>query len=203
MTNLIRRDLIIQKFQLYIFIPFILFFIFAGSHLSAFFIFVFAGFFIPINAYTYDEKVETNILLNSLPYSRTQIIASRYIGAIFYMTVSIGITSVLFCVFNRPFTWADIVIGAGITLALFAFTFPLFYLLKPGHIGTAVTIGFILIVVLSGPATRLVGEYFTPVVDFFSNTSTVALYGSGLGIIAVLYAASWLISHVIYQRKAF
>lgn len=96
MTNLIRRDLIIQKSQLYLFIPCILFFIFAGTHLPAFFIFVFAGFFIPINAYSYDEKVETNILLNSLPYTRTQIIASRYIGAIFYMAVSIGIAIVLF-----------------------------------------------------------------------------------------------------------
>ncbi|MFD1065021.1 ABC-2 transporter permease [Oceanobacillus locisalsi] len=203
MTNLIRRDLIIQKFQLYIFIPFILFFIFAGSHMSAFIIFVFAGFFIPINAYSYDEKVETNILLNSLPYSRTQIVASRYIGAIFYMAVSIGITIALFYVFNRPFTWMDVAIGAGITLSMFAFAFPLFYLLKPGHIGTVVTIGFVLIVVLSGPIIRFIGEYVTPIVDFFSNTSTVAIYGSGAGIIAVLYAASWLFSQVIYQRKAF
>lgn len=36
MINLIRRDLIIQKFQLYLFIPCILFFIIFGSHLSAF-----------------------------------------------------------------------------------------------------------------------------------------------------------------------
>ncbi|WP_080875650.1 ABC-2 transporter permease [Oceanobacillus timonensis] len=203
MINLIRRDLIIQKFQLYLFLPCILVFIFAGSHMSAFVIFIFAGFFIPINAYSYDEKVETNILLNSLPYSRTQIVASRYIGAIFYMAACIGSTTALFHVFNRPFTWADAAIGAGITLILFALAFPLFYLLKPGHIGTAVVIGIVLLAILSGPATRFIGEYVTPVADFFANTSTVTLYGSGLGIIAVLYAASWLCSHVIYQRKAF
>ncbi|WP_152655953.1 ABC-2 transporter permease [Oceanobacillus sp. CFH 90083] len=203
MINLIRRDLIIQKFQLYVFIPCILFFIFFGSHLSAFFIFVFAGFFIPINAYSYDEKAETNILLNSLPYTRTQIIASRYIGAIFYMTVSIGIAVLLFYVFNRPFTWADIAIGVGITLTMFAFAFPLFYLLKPGHIGTAVTIGFILLVILMGPVITFFEEYLTPAVNFLSSVSTSLLYLSSVGVITVLYAASWLISQVIYQRKAF
>ncbi|GGP13037.1 ABC-2 transporter permease [Oceanobacillus neutriphilus] len=203
MANLIRRDLIIQKYQLYLFIPFILFFIFAGSHMSAFFIFVFAGFFIPINAYSYDEKVETNILLNSLPYTRTQIIASRYIGAIFYMAVSIVITTALFYVFNRPFTWADIAIGAGITLTLFSFSFPLFYLLKPGNIGTAVTIGFILFVVLSGPTVMFFEEYLTPVVDFLMNVSSFAIYLSGAGIITALYAISWIISQIIYQRKTF
>lgn len=203
MTNLIKRDLIIQKFQLYLFIPCIIFFIFAGSHLPAFFIFVFAGFFIPINAYSYDEKVETNILLNSLPYTRTQIIASRYIGAIFYMVVSIGIAIVLFSLFNRAFTWADIAIGAGVTLMLFSFAFPLFYLLKSGHIGTAIVIGFVFVFVLSQLAMTFFGEHLTQIVQFFSSVSTTALYLSCAGIIIVLYAASWLISQMIYQRKAF
>ncbi|WP_040983200.1 ABC-2 transporter permease [Oceanobacillus jeddahense] len=200
MTNLIRRDLIIQKFQLYLFIPCILFIIFAGSHLPAFFIFVFAGFFIPINAYSYDEKAETNILLNSLPYTRTQIIASRYIGAIFYMAVSIGIAIVLLSMFNRTFTWTDIGIGAGITLTLFAIAFPLFYLLKPGHIGTAIVIGFVLVFVLSQVTMTF---HLTSIVQFLSSVSTPALYISIAGIIIVLYAVSWLISQIIYQRKAF
>lgn len=203
MTNLIRRDLIIQKSQLYLFIPCILFFIFAGTHLPAFFIFVFAGFFIPINAYSYDEKAETNILLNSLPYTRTQIIASRYIGAIFYMAVSIGIAIVLFSLFNHAFTWADIGIGIGITLTLFAIAFPLFYLLKPGHIGTAIVIGFVLVVVLSQVTMTFLEEHLTSIVQFLSSASTPALYISSAGIIIMLYAASWLFSQMIYQRKAF
>ena len=45
--------------------------------------FIVASVFIPFNTYAYDEKAETNILLNSLPYTRNEIIASRYLGAVF------------------------------------------------------------------------------------------------------------------------
>ena len=80
MFNLIRRDVILQKRQLLFFIPFILFFIFTNSHPVL--TFLVASIFIPFNAYAYDEKAETNVLLNSLPYTRKEIIASRYLGAV-------------------------------------------------------------------------------------------------------------------------
>ncbi len=86
---------------------------------------------------------------------------------------------------------------------MFAFAFPLFYLLKPGYIGTAIVIGFILLVILSQPAITFLGEYLTPIVQFFASASTTILYLSSAGILIVLYAASWLISQMIYQRKAF
>ena len=65
MFNLIRRDVIIQKRQLLIFIPFILIFIISDKHPAL--IFLVASIIIPYNTYTHDEKAETNILLNSLP----------------------------------------------------------------------------------------------------------------------------------------
>jgi len=119
------------------------------------------------------------------------------------MAVSIGITIILFSLFNRAFTWADIGIGAGITLTLFAIAFPLFYLLKPGHIGTAIVIGFVLVFILSQVTMTFLEKHLTSIVQFLSSASTPSLYISVAGIIIVLYAASWLISQMIYQRKAF
>ena len=87
MFNLIRRDVILQKKQLLFFIPVILVFIIAGA--PPILTFLVASIFIPFNTYAYDEKVETNILLNSLPYTRKEIIASRYLGAIVYMILAI------------------------------------------------------------------------------------------------------------------
>lgn len=81
MFHLIKRDVILQKKQLLIFIPFILFFIFMDVHPVL--TFLVASVFIPFNTYAYDEKAETNILLNSLPYTRKEIIASRYLGVNF------------------------------------------------------------------------------------------------------------------------
>ncbi|PYZ95566.1 multidrug ABC transporter permease [Alteribacter lacisalsi] len=201
MFNLIRRDLILQKKQLLIFIPFILFFIIMDTHPAL--TFLVASIFIPFNTYAYDEKAETNILLNSLPYTRTEIIASRYIGAVIYMIISIGLAGLAMFIFNNPFTLTDIAIGAGLFFIFVACTFPLFYILKPGHISTGVLISF-LVLAFIGPRVVIFGaDHLTAVTEFVMNLSTTAIYTGGAVIITVLYAVSWGITHFIYQQKAF
>jgi len=102
LVNLIRRDLILQKNQLLIFIPFILVFVITDS--PPILTILVASIFIPFNALGFDEKVESHILLNSLPYTRKEIIASRYIGALIYMIFSIGAVSFLLFIFDK---WVD------------------------------------------------------------------------------------------------
>ena len=104
MYNLIKKDLVIQKTQILLFIPFIMFFAIFADHMSPAFVFLLASTYIPLNGYIYDEQVESNILLNSLPYTRKEIVAAKYIGAIAYMIVSIGIASIIFYIFSSfPF----------------------------------------------------------------------------------------------------
>ncbi|KHF41591.1 ABC-2 transporter permease [Halalkalibacter okhensis] len=201
MFNLIRRDVILQKRQLLIFVPFILFFIIMGSH--PVFIFLVASIFIPFNTYAYDEKVETNILLNSLPYTRFEIIAARYLGAIVYMVLSIVVTSVALFAFSKPFSISDIALGGGLFLLFAALTFPLFYIFKPGYITTAVLISFILLSYLSGPIVSFVNENVTVLTNFIVNLSIPVLYFGAAVVILILYALSWGVTSVIYQRKVF
>lgn len=201
MFNLIRRDVILQKKHLLIFLPFIIFFILMGS--EPVFIFLVASVFIPFNTYAYDERAETNILLNSLPYTRTEIIAARYLGAIVYMILAIGLTSLALFAFNKPFTMTDIAIGGGMFLLFAAFTFPMFYIFKPGHITTVVLIAFIVLAGIGPIITNFLAEHLTAITDFILSLSMPTLYtGTAILIIAV-YAVSWAISTTIYQRKAF
>lgn len=201
MFNLIRRDVILQKKQLFVFIPFILVFVIMGA--PPFLIFLVASIFIPFNTYAYDEKVETNILLNSLPYTRFEIIASRYIGAIVYMILSIGVTSLALFAFDKHFTITDIAIGSGLFLLFAAFTFPLFQIFKPGYITTVVLISFILLTWIARPIARFVAEHLTVINDFILNLSMPALYTGATLVILVVYLISWGITTIIYQRKAF
>lgn len=189
MFNLIRRDVILQKRQLLIYIPFILFFIIMDA--SPVLTFLVASIFIPFNTYAYDEKVETNILLNSLPYTRTEIIASRYLGAIVYMILSTGVTSLALFAFNKSFTMTDIAIGSGFFLLFAAFTFPLFHIFKPGHITTVVLIGFILLTWIARPVARFIGEHLTAITDFIVNLSIPTLYTGATLVIMVVYVISW------------
>ncbi|MEK3821307.1 ABC-2 transporter permease [Cytobacillus sp. FSL W8-0315] len=201
MFNLIRRDVILQKRQLLIFIPFILFFIIMGAQPAL--IFLVASIFIPFNTYAYDEKAETNILLNSLPYTRREIIASRYLGALLYMILSIGIASLALLAFNKPFSITDIAIGSGLFLLFAAFTFPLFHLFKSGYITTVVLISFLLLTYLSGTIVSFINENLTVITDFIFSLSTQLLYMGAAAVILTFYAVSWGVTTVIYQRKAF
>ncbi|WP_342532489.1 ABC-2 transporter permease [Lysinibacillus sp. FSL K6-0057] len=201
MLNLIKRDVILQKRQLVIFIPFILVFIIMGAHPAL--IFLVASIFIPFNTYAYDEKVETNILLNSLPYTRTEIIASRYLGAIVYMILSIGVTSLALFAFNKHFTMADIAIGSGLFLLFAALTFPLFQVFKQGYITTVILISFILLTWISRPIAMYMNEHLTAIIDFIDHTSVTVLYTGATLFILAIYSISWGITNIIYQRKAF
>ncbi|MBW8351171.1 ABC-2 transporter permease [Bacillus sp. IITD106] len=201
MFNLIRRDVILQKRQLLIFIPFIAFFIIMDSHPAL--IFLVASIFIPFNTYAYDEKTETNILLNSLPYTRKEIIASRYLGAIVYMVLAIGVTSLALFALNKQFTMTDIAIGCGLFLLFSAFTFPLFHIFKPGYITTVVLISFILLAGIVPPIVMFLAEHLTAITDFILKLSVSALYTGAAVVIMTLYAVSWIVTNIIYQRKAF
>jgi len=203
MFNLIRKDLVIQKSQILLFIPFVIFFAIFGDHMSPFFIFLIASLYIPMNGYIYDEQVESNILLNSLPYTRKEIVAAKYIGAIVYMILSVAVAGIILYLFNFDFILRDIAIAAGLFFIFAALAFPLFYILKPGYIGVAVMVGFILSVIVLPPLFRFLAEHLTAITDFIAGMSTIALYLSGAAISIGLYLISWLVSQFIYQRKVF
>ncbi|MEK4051852.1 MULTISPECIES: ABC-2 transporter permease [Bacillus] len=201
MFHLMKRDVILQKKQLIIFLPFILFFILMDVPPAL--TFLVASFFIPFNTYAYDEKAETNILLNSLPYTRKEIIASRYLGAIFFMVIAIGLTSAALFSFGKLFTMMDIALGSGLFLLFAAFTFPLFYILKPGFISTAVIIVFIILSGIGPPIMAYLAEHFSVITDFVMNVSIPILYTGSAVLIMLIYLMSWGLSAAIYQRKVF
>lgn len=80
MLNLIRKDVMIQKNQLMLLLPLIAVFALFGESFSPIFIFSVISVYIPINAYIYDEQAGANILLNSLPYTRKEIVAALVLG---------------------------------------------------------------------------------------------------------------------------
>ncbi|MGE7948319.1 ABC-2 transporter permease [Lysinibacillus sp. NPDC093688] len=194
MLNLIRRDVILQKKYLVVFIPFILVFVIFDT--SPVLVFLVASIYIPFNTCAYDEKAETNILLNSLPYTRKEIISSRYIGAIVYMFLTIVVTSLTLFVFNKPFTITDIVISSGLFLLFVAFTFPLFQIFKSNYLTLVVLIGFIILTKVTEPIVPFIS-------DFIVNIPLQILYMSALITIITIYAISWGITTAIYQRKIF
>lgn len=203
MFNLIRKDLIIQKYQLIAFIPLIIIFAMYAQDFSPIFIFVFASVFIPLNAYIYDSLAESHILLNSLPYTRKEIVAARYLGCIAYMIVTTAIVALILYFFDFEYEASDIAIAAGSTLVLTALAFPLFYIIKPEYVATVAFIGGAMIVVIYQPVIDFLTENLTSMINFITDLSTSTLYLSSGGIAIGLYLISWVVSQLIYTNKEF
>lgn len=200
MINLIRRDLILQKKLLWLYIPFILFFVLMWS--SPFLIFTLAALYIPFNAFAYDEKVESDKLLNSLPYTRLEIITSRYLGAILYTIVSIILVSGFLLLFNKPFAMSDILIGSSLFLLLAAFTFPLFQIFKQGNITSIILLVFIVSTVLLSNSSELMSTYGITL----SNSDGVLSWLVPIVLmmaVLIIYTVSWLTTYTIYNKKDF
>ncbi|SDC22985.1 ABC-2 type transport system permease protein [Pelagirhabdus alkalitolerans] len=201
MINLIRRDAIIQKMLLLGFIPFVAFFIIMDSH-PALTVLV-ACIYIPFNAFSYDEKAETNILLNSLPYTRTEIIAARYLGSIVYAVISIGIVTIAFLMFNVSFSLTDMAIGVSLFLVFSGLAFPLYYIIKQGYITTVIMIVFILSVGFLPPFLSFLADHFDEITAWIFQFSEPTLYISAAILSLIIYMISWSVTTFIYQRKAF
>ena len=197
------KDLIIQKKQLYLFIPFIVFYAFFGQHMSPSFIFLMASLYISLNSYIYEEQVDANVLLNSLPYTRKEIVVAKYMGAIIYMVMAVAVTSVILYVARFPFTWQDIALAVGMFFIFSAVAFPLFYILKPGYIGAVMIIGLIVLASMGPIVFRFLSQYLPAISNFITQTPQPILYGLGAIISIILYVISWLTSHTVYQRKVF
>ncbi|GGP13045.1 ABC-2 transporter permease [Oceanobacillus neutriphilus] len=203
MFNLIKKDLIIQKGELLVSVAIIVLYAIFARQLSPFFIFLVASIFLPLNAYINEEKTKINILWNSLPYTRREIVAAKYVGAALFMVLSIGVAGIILYIFNYSYTIRDMAIGAGLFFIFAAFTFPLFYILKPGYIGTAIMIGFLVFSFVLSSIVPFLTENLTVIIHFLTSLSSLTLYLSGAIIAISLYLLSWTISQFVYQRKVF
>lgn len=201
MLNLIKRDAIIQKKQLYVFIPFMLFFIL--MQVPPVLLFLVTSIYIPLNAYVYDERAETNVLLNSLPYTRKEIIAARYLGSICYIALSVLLSIGILVLFNQPFKWLDVGIGITSAILFSSLAFPMFYIFKRGYVSMVIMISFLVLVVLIPRILPKIATQLSEVISFIQTLTLPVVYGGVAAITIIIYSLSWFVTMMIYERKAF
>lgn len=199
MVYLLRRDLILQKRMLWLYIPFILIFVFTWS--SPFLIFTVAALYIPYNALAYDEQVNSDKLLNSLPYTRLEITLYRYLGTLVYTLISVLVVSLILILFDKPFTLFDIAIGISFFLVIASFTYPLFQIFKQGNITTIIIVAFVLSVGVLSSVSEYLGDFGSILSN--SSISQPLLFLSLMLSVLAIYFMSWLITYKIYSKKDF
>lgn len=204
MLNLILKDILIQKSTLIIYIATILLYLLVNVS-PVFIVFVYSVVFI-LNAFSSDEKDNANILLNSLPYTRKEIVSSKYIGALIFTGLFICYTYLANYLLNGTMVlilWKEILLNMGLVMIAISFILPISYKFKTKYL-TIICIALVGIYMV-------VINYFVPnfndrlrtLVQNFMTVQELQLYLIATIITVLLFISSWLLSIRIYERKAF
>jgi len=202
MFNLIRKDILLQKTTLLIMLPLLVVFLFMEN--SYVWIGIIFSISIVMNAYSVDEKSASHMLLNSLPYTRKEIVSSKYIGTFIFIglvvfTIIIG----NLIIHQEIMMWKDILLIVSSVMITISFLFPFSYQFKSQYmlIGTLVALGIYLVII-----PFIVPNMNDKVREFVQMLLTLQAAQFYLFIVIsvmALYACSWLLSIRIYERKVF
>lgn len=204
MVNLIFKDILIQKKMILLYIATIILYLLINVSL------VKIGFLYSLAiitmSFSYDEKDHANILLNSLPYTRKQIVSSRYIGSLIYTSLIILITYLGNFLLNGKetlFLLKDIVIIIGLVMVAISFILPICYKFKTQALMIASGTLFGIYLVAIKYLFPSLNDTLRELIQKFLTLQETQMYFVAIFTIIILYVGSWLLSIRIYAKKVF
>ena len=204
MVNLIFKDILIQKKIILFYIATIILYLLINVSLVKIG-FLYSLVFITMS-FSYDEKDNANILLNSLPYTRKQIVSSRYIGSLIYTSLIIIITYLGNFFLNGKetlFLLKDILIIIGLVMVAMSFILPICYRFKTQSLMFASGTLFGIYMVTIKYLFPSLNDTLRELTQKFLTLQETQMYFVAILTIIILYVGSWLLSILIYTRKVF
>ena len=202
MLNLIRKDIALQKKTLMIMLPLLLIYLTLGP--STIFVGVLFCIAINMQSFSIDEKSSIHHLLNSLPYTRKEIVSSKYISAgvfTFLIVLTIFIGNLII---NREITqWEPLFIIMGIVAVFISLAFPFSYLFNSRYLLFALGALFVLYIVVVNTFIPNLNDILREVIQMVLAFDHLLLYLGILLAIVIFYTLSWMFSIRIYSRKVF
>ncbi|MBK1810423.1 ABC-2 transporter permease [Clostridium sp. YIM B02505] len=215
MLNLVFKDLLIQKKSFLIAILYGAVFTVTFSNTSnpeSIFIAVpsVIGYLFVTYACAYDDKNKSEIMLNSLPISRKDIVLSKYLSIVLYAIIGVCIafiftTAVKYLKFGNASRFMNLedVLGAFISITfLCSIYYPVYF--KFGYLKSKYLSMFMLLGSFFIPAAiiEFVGKGNTAdIIDYLSKVPEGILKASVILILAVILLASSLLSLRIYLKR--
>ncbi|MEH7236873.1 ABC-2 transporter permease, partial [Bacillus sp. JJ1562] len=193
MLNLIRKDILLQKKTLMIMLPLLLAYLFVGSST------IWVGFLfciaIIMQAFSMDEKSSIHLLLNSLPYTRKEIVSSKYIGAFVFsflilMTIIIG----NLIIHNEIIPLDQLLFIISIVMVFISFAFPFSYLFKVQYLTIGFIAFFVLYFITVSKFIPDLNDRLREVIQTVLSFNNSLLYVLVLLSLVLLYTFSWLLS---------
>lgn len=197
MINLLLKDYRIQKYSLIIYF-FILILALRTDYETPVAV-ILVGVVFVVNAISYDNKNKVTLFLVALPYTRNQLITSKYIGSIL-IVIPILVAAVAYkLIFEKgiAITMLEVILCFVGVLLFVAFYLPIAYKWGQQYV---LIVSFVLIlgVLYLG---RPIYKYIAPKLSFLNDLSQYQLYTMGAGVTVILCALSWLLTLKIFNNK--
>lgn len=200
MWNLIRKDIKLQKMTFMIMLPLLL--VAMNISKSVLWLGIIFAIAIIMQNFAADEKPATHLLLNSLPYTRKEIVSAKYIGAgifTFFILLTIELGHLLF--HFELIHWSQLLFIASAVLLFISVAFPFSYLFGSQYLliafGVLVVVYLIVISLFLPHLNDIMREWTQMVLSLAHDQLYVMIIFS----ILVLYISSWLLSIYIYRKK--
>jgi len=202
MFNLIRKDILLQKTTLLILLPLLVVYLFLEK--SSIYGGILFSVAIIMNAFSVDEKSSIHMLLNSLPYTRKEIVSSKYTGALVFIGIVVITIFVGNVLIHQEITiWKDILFIVGLVMVAISLLFPFSYKFKSQYMFVG---GLVFLVIYLAVIPLIIPNVNDRIRGFVHEVLTLPATQFYLFIclsVIVLYACSWLLSIRIYERKVF
>lgn len=203
MFNLMKKDFILQKRLLIVYIILLIFYLRADFSI-VFSVVMISSLFV-MNSHYYDEKDKANILLNSLPYTKKEIVSSKYIEALLSAVIVILIYFIGQYIVDSSlvFSFKQIIPCFLGTMLFTAFYLPFFYKFTQQYLLVAFSALVVIGIITARPIQEFVMANFEETIQLLQNLATIQLYGIMTILVIFIYVISWLLSIKIYSNKAF
>ncbi|MCY8856135.1 ABC-2 transporter permease [Bacillus atrophaeus] len=170
--------------------------------------YIWSGFVFSIviimNAFSMDEKARINTLLNSLPYTRREIVSSKYMGVLIFTFIIVLTIFIGNLIIYRELTiWIDLMFIVCLVMVSASFLFPFSYQFKSRYLFIGSVILFGIYMVLVNTLFRNLNDIIRENVRILLSLQNINVYLLILFSVIILYVCSWFLSIRIYRNKAF
>lgn len=202
MFNLIRKDIILLKTTLMILLPALFVYLTLGS--SSIWVGVLFSIAIIMSAFAVDEKSSSNTLLNSLPYTRKEIVSSKYIGAFIFTFLVVFTIFIGNLIVHREITvWKDLLFIISLVMVSTSLFLPFSYKFKSQYLLIGNLVLFAFYMVIQNYVVQNLNDKIKDFMHTLLALENVQFYLIVVFSVITLYVCSWLLSIRIYSKKVF
>ena len=157
-----------------------------------------------MQGFSMDEKSSSNLLFNSLPYTRKEIVSSKYIGAcvfIFLVLATIFIGNLI--IHKEMIQLEQLLFTMSIVMLFISFAFPFSYLLTSQYLMIAFAVLFVLYFIIVNMFIPNLNDRIRELVHTVLSLDNSLFYLIVVVSVLLIYILSWMLSIRIYSRKVF